>query len=218
MCHCGASSFTTTVPHRSASIHALRLYILKLKPKRVKECQGECNGDVTPTIGILSVVIKAIRRVLAIVAACGLAASVVTYIESYVGTTMDTLSRSAILLHLGVFVLILTMYARDHSAVKDRTFFWKGFSQGRPKWVVPTIKLLGLFFVVHFVLFLVQSHAASPEIRGGQYVLNNHGRIVKVLTQSEYISIKGAELRLFATGWMFFYFVPTADWWFPRKR
>jgi hypothetical protein len=168
--------------------------------------------------GILGAVIKAIRRFLAIVAACGLAASIVTYIGSYVGTTMDSLSRSGFLLHLGVFVLILPMYALDYSAVKDRTFFWEGFSKGMPKWVVPTIKLLGLFCVVHFVLFLVQSHAASPEITDGQYVLNNHGRIVKVLTQSEYISLKGSELRLFAMGWMFFYFVPTAYWWFPRNR
>ncbi len=87
-----------------------------------------------------------------------------------------------------------------------------------PKWVVPTIKLFGLFFLVHFIVFLVQSHAAAPAIQDGQYVLDNHGRVVKVLTASEYLSLKGAELRLFATGWMFFYFVPVVYWWFPRNR
>ena len=58
---------------------------------------------------------------------------------------------------------------------------------------------------------------ASPEIINGQYVLNNHGQIVRVLTRYEYLRLKGAELRLFASGWMFFYFVPTMYWWFPRN-
>jgi hypothetical protein len=65
-------------------------------------------------------------------------------------------------------------------------------------------------------LFLVQSHASAPEIINGQYVLDNHRQIVKVLTQPEYWTLKGAELRIFATGWIFFYFVLTM-WWFPRQ-
>jgi hypothetical protein len=162
--------------------------------------------------------IRASRKFLATAAALGLAASVVAYIGSYFGTTMDTLFRWAVVLHIGVFALLLPMYAIEYSALKDRTFFWKRFAQGLPNWVVPGIKLLGLFFAIHFVLFLVQSHAASPEVKNGEYVLNNHGKIVKVLTQPEYLKLKGAELRLFATGWMFFYFVPTMYWWFPRNR
>lgn len=87
-----------------------------------------------------------------------------------------------------------------------------------PKWVVPTIKLLGAFFALHFFLFLVESHAAAPKVKDGEYVLDNHGQIVKVLSEREYLDLKGAELRLFATGWIFFYFVPAAYWWFPRNR
>jgi hypothetical protein len=139
-------------------------------------------------------------------------------VASFMGATMDGIFRWAIWLHVGVFALLLPMYAVEHGAIKNRSFFWKGFVQGLPAWAVRAIKLLGLFFIVHFGLFLIQSHAAAPEIKDGQYVLNNHGKIVKVLTQSEYQRLKGAELRLFATGWMFFYFVPTMYWWFPRGR
>jgi hypothetical protein len=39
-----------------------------------------------------------------------------------------------------------------------------------------------------------------------------------MLTKSEYLRLKAGELRLFATGWIFFYFVPTAYWWFPRQQ
>jgi hypothetical protein len=106
-----------------------------------------------------------IRRILAVLAGCGLVASVLAYLGSYVGTTMDGLFRWAIVLHIGIFILLLPMYALDYSAVKARTFFWKGFSQGMAKWVVPTIKLLGVFFAIHFFLFLIQSHAALLRSR-----------------------------------------------------
>lgn len=129
---------------------------------------------------------------------------------------MDGLSRWAFVLHIGVFVLWLPICVLDYASMKDRSFFWKGFSQGKPKWVIPSIKLLGLFFALHFLLFLIETHAASPQINNGQYVLNNHGQILKVITQREYLHLKGAELRLFATGWMSFYFVSLAYWWFPR--
>lgn len=157
-----------------------------------------------------------IRRFLAVVSACGLAAAIIAYVGSFAGTTMDDMFRWAILLHIGVFVLLLPMYAVEYSSIKNSKFFWDGLWQGLPRWVVRSIQPLGLFFIVHFVLFLVQSHAASPEIKDGEYVLNNHGQIVKVLTRSEYLTLKGSELRIFATGWMFFYFVPTMYWWFPR--
>jgi hypothetical protein len=161
--------------------------------------------------------LQSIRKVFAVISGCGFAASVVAYIASYGGTTMNSMFRVAILLHLGVFGLLLPMFGIEYSAINKRTFLWKGFGRGMPRWVVPGIKALGLFFIAHFLFFLTSSHAAAPEIINGEYVLNDHGRIVKVLTQSEYLRLKGAELRLFATGWLFFYFVPMMYWWFPRS-
>lgn len=54
---------------------------------------------------------KIIQQFIAGVSACGLAASVVVYVASYVGLTMDALARQAIILHVGVFVLLLPMFA-----------------------------------------------------------------------------------------------------------
>jgi hypothetical protein len=131
---------------------------------------------------------------------------------------MDSMSRGAIVLHVGVFMLLLPMYTVEYSSIKERTFFWAGFAQGMPEWAVRSIKLLGLFFIIHFVWFLVHSHAASPELKNGGFVLNSHGQIVKVLAQSDYLELNGEELRLFATGWLFFYFVPMMYWWFPKRQ
>jgi hypothetical protein len=162
--------------------------------------------------------ISTTRSFFAVLTAFGFAASGVVCVRSYGGATMDSLSRWAIVLHLGVLILLLPIYAVEYPSIKGRAFFWAGFAQSTPKWVVRAIKLFALFFVFHFVWFLVQSHAASPELKNGGFVLNRHGQVVKVLTQSEYLNLKGEELRLFATGWMFFYFVPTMYWWCPKRQ
>jgi len=140
-----------------------------------------------PNSIILAVLmILLIRRLVAILAACGLAAGVLVYIGSYFGMTMDSLSRwTIIVLSLGLFVFLLPIFSVEYPALVDRTFFSKVLYQGMPKWVDPAIKLLTLFFAIHFCLFMIQ---------------------------------RGADLRLLATSWIFFYFVPTMYWWFPRKR
>jgi hypothetical protein len=163
-------------------------------------------------------VIPAIRRFLAVVSVFGLAISVVIYIASYFGSTMDTLWHWALLLHLGIFVLVLPMFALEYSSIKNSVFFWKGFKEGRPAWTVSAITAGGIVFIFHFVFFLIQSHGASPQIKDGDYVLDDHGQIIKLLAYGQYLFLKGAELRIFATGWIFFYLVLSMYWWFPRIR
>ena len=158
-----------------------------------------------------------LRRFLAIVSACAFVAGAAIYVLSYAGATMEGIFPWAILLHIGIFLLFVPMFFLEYPASQRRTF-WKAFAQGRPRWVVPIIAILGLFYGFHFILLLVQGHMASPAIQGGHYVLSDHGRIVKLLTQAEYFRLKGAELRMFSTLWMCFYFILAMYWWFPRVR
>jgi hypothetical protein len=161
--------------------------------------------------------VSLLRRCLAIIAASGLAASLIVYALSFVGTTMDEMFRWAVLLTVGVFVLVIPMYAVEYSAIKNSKFLWDAIWRGLPKWAVRATQIAFLFFAAHFVLFLIQSHAASPKIINGEYVLSNHGQIVKELTESQYKWLKGSELRLFATGWLSFYVALALYWWFPRR-
>jgi hypothetical protein len=171
---------------------------------------SEALVQIPPMVSVL-------RRCLALIAASALAVSLIVYVLSFVGTTMDGMFRWAMILHAGVFALVLPMYAVEYSAVKNSKFLWDAIWRGLPKWAVRAIQIVGLLFALHFVLFLVQSHAASPEIINGEYVLSDHGRIVKELTESQYRWLKGDELRLFATGWMSFYLALALYWWFPRR-
>jgi len=161
--------------------------------------------------------VSLLRRCLAIIAASALAASLIVYALSFVGTTMEEMFRWAMLLTVSVFALVLPMYAVEYSAIKNSKFFGDAIWRGLPKWAVRAIQIVGLLFAAHFVPFLVQSHAASPEIINGEYVLSNHGQIVKELTESQYRWLKGSELRLFATGWLSFYLALALYWWFPKR-
>jgi hypothetical protein len=161
--------------------------------------------------------ISVFRRSLAFVSACALVAALIVYGVSFMGATMDAVFRWAMFLHVGVFALLLPMYAVEYSTIRKSRFVWDAIWRGIPKWGVRASRIVALIFAAHFVLFLVQSHAASPEIKDGQYVLNNHGQIVKELTEAQYRWLKGCELRLFATGWMSFYLVLTLYWWVPRR-
>jgi hypothetical protein len=140
------------------------------------------------------------RRSLALLSGLALIGSVSIYFASLAGHSLDAMHFWPFALHLGIFALMIPMCVIEYPSMKQRTFYWKEFAEGKPAWIVPTIKGLGIFCLAHFVLFLVLSHAASPEIVNGQFALNDQGIIRKILTGHEYLRLKGDELRLFATG------------------
>jgi hypothetical protein len=161
--------------------------------------------------------------------------SFLIYVGSFRGMTLDRLTSWWLMLFAGAFLLNLPMLVLESSSFYFKTpawiwftggrplergsfslksyakgapsfeeYFWKGFSRGMPNWVVPTVKVLGFLYFVQFILFLVQTQGGVTQIKDGQHILDSHG--------------KAAELRMFAAGWVFFYFVPTMYWWFPRNR
>jgi len=152
------------------------------------------------------------RRVIAIAAAPGFVAGIYIFIASFFGLTMDKLGAKAILLHLGIFALAIPLVIAKRWS--------KGVSPfgGEPRWVVRSIQILGLLCVALLLVFLALSHAASPEIINGEYVLNNHGKIVGYISERDYLFLKGWELRLFASSWMFAYYSLIMHSWFPRQE
>jgi hypothetical protein len=152
------------------------------------------------------------RKVMAIAAAPGLIAGIYIFIASFLGLTMDKLGAKAILLHLGIFALFIPLVIVEQQWSKGGDPF-----RGKPRWVVRSMQTLFLLFATVFLAFLALSHAASPEIVHGEYVLNSHGKIVGYISERDYLSLKGWELRLFASGWMVFYYALIMYWWFPRQ-
>ena len=157
-----------------------------------------------------------IRGFFVFVSACGLAASVLAYIESFSGTRADTIFQLWIILVVGWMVLFAMIFALEYPASRAPSFSLKGFARGMPNWVAPCYWILLLITIVHFVWFTMHSGGGVPAIQDGQYVLEARGQILRVLTQAEYVKLSAAGARLFATVMISCYFVPTMYWWFRR--
>ena len=155
------------------------------------------------------------RKLLAALAGCGLILSIVAYIKSLFGTSNELPWIPALV--VGALALNISIPFLER-AWGDRTFFWKGFSRGMPRWAVPCISLFWLIAVAHLAWFFVRSDAAAPIIKDGQYVLSSHGRIRATLTQQGYLALKAGELRVLAAFMAAAYLQPLLYWWFPRKH
>ena len=125
---------------------------------------------------------------------------------------MDRLGAKAVLLHLGLFALGIPLVFAERWGKRVNPFL------GRPRWLVRSLQKLFLLFIVVFVTFLALCcYAASPEIINGDYVLNSHGKIIRYISERDYLSLKGWELRFFASGWIVMYCGLMMLWWFPRR-
>lgn len=123
-------------------------------------------------------------------------------------------------LHLGIFVVVVPAVIslekdkeiKDHLKSKT-TFIPPPVSlfieiyrlRKPPVWLI-VIAITGFIYgIINFILFLKSSHLGSPSIRDGQYILHNHGTLVKILTEQEYHHYKANEVRGFSGHWLFFY-------------
>jgi hypothetical protein len=149
------------------------------------------------------------RKVMAVAAAPGLIAGIYIFIASFFRMTMDKLGGKALLLHLGIFALAIPL------VIVERWSKGVDPNRGKPRWVVRSFQVLFVLFVAIFFTFLALSHVASPEIMNGAYVLYHHGGRVEHIAQRDYLFLKGWELRLFASGWILFYYALMMRWWFP---
>jgi hypothetical protein len=151
------------------------------------------------------------RKVMAVVAAPGLIAGMYIFAASFFGMTTDKLGAKAFLLHLGIFALFVPL------VIVERWSAGVDPNRGKPRWVLRSFQAFFLLFLAIFFTFLALSHAASPEIISGDYVLYHHGGRMEHIAERDYLFLKGWELRLFASGWILFYYALIMYWWFPRQ-
>lgn len=118
-----------------------------------------------------------------------------------------------------IMVLMFPVFATAALVMKRRTSgdpdrAWKHAFTGTPSWVGPV--LLGLFAYTGFnFLFslLYLNEGLSPELQNGQFVLQSHGRTVRMITEAEYHRHKAIEVRGISTHLLFFHVLGSAVLW-----
>ena len=126
------------------------------------------------------------------------------------------------LLHIGIFVVWLPVVLdlKNNEELKDfqqsgmlnrmnPISFYKILFKDTPTWM-SIIAGAGFFYAfINFILFM-SSQGGTPSIQDGHYVLQNHGELIKNLTEQEYHQYKANEVRGFSGHWILFYGVATA--------
>jgi hypothetical protein len=133
------------------------------------------------------------------------------------------------ILHIGIFVVwlptILTLRNNEElkayqQAAKEKQknpiVLMKIIFRQAPTWL-SIIAAGGFFYAfINFMLFMA-SQDGVPSIKDGQFILHNHGQLIKTLTEQEYNHYKANEVRGFSGHWLAFYGVAAAIL-FPFKR
>jgi hypothetical protein len=126
------------------------------------------------------------------------------------------------LLHLGIFVVWLPavidlkkneeLKEFQRSGLLNRmnlVAFYKIIFKQTPPWLT-VIAIVGFFYaLINFALFM-SAQTGVPNFKDGQYILQNHGKLIKILTVQEYHHYKANEVRGFSGHWVAFYGIAAA--------
>jgi len=126
------------------------------------------------------------------------------------------------LLHIGIFIVWIPvvldlknneeLQAYKQSGMTNRMNpieFYKIVFKETPTWM-SIIAIGGFFYAFINFMFFMSSQSGTPDIKDGQYILQNHGQLIKTLTLQEYHHYKANEVRGFSGHWILFYGVATA--------
>lgn len=121
------------------------------------------------------------------------------------------------LLHLGLFIVwIPTVRIMDKNMefkaerqtgmpfIFDPFGFFRVHFKQVPIWLT-IIAIAGLFYAIVNLLVLFGSYQGAADVKDGQYVLHNHGYVIRNMTKLEYDQYKANEMRFFSAIWLAFY-------------
>lgn len=120
-------------------------------------------------------------------------------------------------LHLGIFVVWLPAvlalkkneelkaYQQSGFANTMNPFgFFKIIFKQTPNWM-KLIAIVGFYYAILNFMFFMTSQTGTPVLRDGQYLLENHGQLIRTLTEQEYHHFKANDVRGFSGHWIAFY-------------
>ncbi len=119
------------------------------------------------------------------------------------------------LLHAGIFIVWFPAVYNLSKSEELKTFrqsatltnslgFYKIVFRHTPRWLIIIAAAGFVYTIVNFMLFMVTQHG-SPDMKDGHYILQDHGKLIKILTEHEYHHYRANEVRAFSGHWLAFY-------------
>jgi len=125
-------------------------------------------------------------------------------------------------LHLVVFVVFIpaVLELKKNKELNKRMNPIKQFKTMVKFFPKPLVILTAFFLfytLFNFLFSMSLLQGGGPNIINGEYVLSNHGKILRTLTEVEYYKFQAHELRAFSGHWMLFFSVSITIL-FPQKN
>jgi hypothetical protein len=156
------------------------------------------------------------HRFIAFIALSGFVLSVVVHIVALLGRDVSAQVPLVWSLHLGIFVVFIPFVLSSRKVLGPKPSLAE-LREIFPGWVVALGGVIFAYAILNFLLFMLATQGGSPSIHDGNYVLEDHGRLIRTLSASEYASFKANEIRGFSGHWLVFYFVPFAYFMFRKE-
>jgi hypothetical protein len=137
---------------------------------------------------------------------------VAIYIWSFMAHYVDSIDAYMSILYIGVFLLARPMLRREAPQSYRISFFLKGYAGKAPKGISIVGQLLLITAVIHFGLAVIGSGAGVPSTVDGEYVLEAHGKVIRVLSLFEYRHLQAQNVRAAAAVLAALSFVPMVYW------
>ncbi len=126
---------------------------------------------------------------LAVLSLAGGLASAVAVVASFWNVRFSAVSTTAIILLGDLFVVYGLAYISEYPRSRSRTYMWNGFREQGAAWVHACNRALLIGGILNCAVYLLRTHGAAASVHDGTFVLENHGRVLKQLTEAEYESL-----------------------------
>lgn len=139
-------------------------------------------------------------------------ASLITHLSSIADFDLIEKFPFVWFLHIGVFIVVIAaiFVLRQLPEMQDQQIrsnplrVLKTLTKGTPYWII-AIAVAGFIYAgINFSLF-ASSQIGSPEIKDGQYILQEHGQFIRTITEQEYHHYQSNIVRGFSGHWLAFY-------------
>ena len=106
-----------------------------------------------------------------------------------------------------IFMLLQNPEIKELRKKRSKNPFaiWAIAFKETPKPIILLVIIGFVYPIVSFFIFMQTSEGGEPNIIDGQYVLTNHGDIIREITEKEYHSFQVNKLRGFSGIWIAFY-------------
>jgi len=150
----------------------------------------------------------------------GLTLSIIVHIAGLAGVDVERYVPAILILGMGVLVawsLSITSIVMV-AAGQPKPDAFGALRHGVPAAVRIALSSAFVYAAGNFIYFMAVTRGGVASFMDGQYVLQSHGHVIRILTEAQYHRCRVLELRGFSAMWILFYAVAAVGLYYAARE